>query len=166
MNYLTDEQVEQEIERLRNSPYVALARKEQYVRCQRRQALYSLRHLEKKGKSLAASGITMDMLDAKRISPATKEGRGIALEDSVYYLCGVAQPFKWEKNFHLAFMPQPGSTIHYESNGITVEIEGAVQLPICTDNIDQSHPKARLKSYHTCRNWQFANWFQTHLKNV
>ena len=47
MNYLTDEQVEQEIERLRNSPYVALARKEQYVRCQRRQALYSLRHLEK-----------------------------------------------------------------------------------------------------------------------
>ena len=65
MNYLTDEQVEQEIERLRNSPYVALARKEQYVRCQRRQALYSLRHLEKKGKSLAASGITMDMLDAK-----------------------------------------------------------------------------------------------------
>ncbi|WP_195640619.1 hypothetical protein [Flavonifractor plautii] len=64
MNYLTDEQVEQEIERLRNSPYVALARKEQYVRCQRRQALYSLRHLEKKGKSLAASGITMDMLDA------------------------------------------------------------------------------------------------------
>ena len=109
-----------------------------------------------------------------------KEGRGIALEDSVYYLCGVAQPFKWEKNLHLAFMPQPGSTsslrwtfmphpggaIHYESNGITVEIEGAVQLPICTDNIDQSHPKARLKSYHTCRNWQFANWFQTHLKNV
>ena len=64
MNYLTDEQVEQEIERLRNSPYVALARKEQNVRCQRRQALYSLRHLEKKGKSLAASGITMDMLDA------------------------------------------------------------------------------------------------------
>lgn len=63
-HYLTDEQVEQEIERLRNSPYVALARKEQYVRCQRRQALYSLRHLEKKGKSLAASGITMDMLDA------------------------------------------------------------------------------------------------------
>ena len=102
----------------------------------------------------------------KRISPAMKEGRGIALEDSVYYLCGVAQPFKWEKNFHLAFMPQPGSTIHYESNGITVEIEGAVQLPICTDNIDQSHPKARLKSYHTCRNLQFANWFQTHLKNV
>lgn len=39
MNYLTDEQVEQEIERLRNSPYVALARKEQYVRCQRNGSL-------------------------------------------------------------------------------------------------------------------------------
>lgn len=75
MNYLTDEQVEQEIERLRNSPYVALARKEQYVRCQRRQALYSLRHLEKKGKSLAASGITMDMLDATARAPSSQSWR-------------------------------------------------------------------------------------------
>lgn len=42
MNYLTDEQVEQEIERLRNSPYVALARKEQYVRCQRTESWYPM----------------------------------------------------------------------------------------------------------------------------
>ena len=104
--------------------------------------------------------IARSLAEAVKILPEGKR------EYLLGYAEGVAQPFKWEKNFHLAFMPQPGSTIHYESNGITVEIEGAVQLPICTDNIDQSHPKARLKSYHTCRNWQFANWFQTHLKNV
>lgn len=62
-NYVTDEQVEQEIERLRKSPLVALARKEQRIRYQRRQVLYNLRNLEKKGAELAKAGMTLDMLD-------------------------------------------------------------------------------------------------------
>ena len=62
-SYLTDEQVEREIERLRNSPMVALARKEERVRYKRRQVLYTLRALEKKGKQLQAAGITMEVLD-------------------------------------------------------------------------------------------------------
>ena len=61
---LTDEQVEAEIERLRKSPLVALARKEERIRCQRRQALYQLRSWEKKGRALEAAGITSEMLDA------------------------------------------------------------------------------------------------------
>lgn len=61
-DYLTDEQVEAEIERLRNSDMVKLARKEAYVRYQRRQKLYQLRTLEKRGKELAAAGITMEIL--------------------------------------------------------------------------------------------------------
>lgn len=60
--YLTDEQVEREIERLRKSPMVALARKEERIRYKRRQVLYNLRNLEKKGKQLQAAGITMDVL--------------------------------------------------------------------------------------------------------
>lgn len=60
--YLTDEQVEREIERLRKSPMVALARKEERVRYKRRQVLYNLRALEKKGKQLLAAGITMEVL--------------------------------------------------------------------------------------------------------
>ena len=60
--YLTDEQVEREIERLRESPLVALARKEERIRYKRRQVLYNLRALEKKGKQLRAAGITMEML--------------------------------------------------------------------------------------------------------
>ena len=61
---LTDEQVEQEIERLRKSPHVALARREQRLRYRRRQFLYQLRDLEKKGKALEKSGITMEVLNA------------------------------------------------------------------------------------------------------
>ena len=60
--YLTDEQVEREIERLRESPLVALARKEESIRYKRRQVLYNLRTLEKKGKQLQEAGITMEML--------------------------------------------------------------------------------------------------------
>lgn len=60
---LTDEQVEREIARLQQSQYVKLAEKERRVRTRRRQYLYHLRVLEKKGKDLAASGFTMENLD-------------------------------------------------------------------------------------------------------
>ena len=60
---LTDEQVEQEIERLRQSPLVALARREQRLRYKRRQFLYQLRDLEKKGRALEKAGITMEVLN-------------------------------------------------------------------------------------------------------
>ena len=56
---LTDEQVEKEIDRLLNSEFVRLAKREEAVRNRRRQYLYSLRSYEKKGKELAKSGITI-----------------------------------------------------------------------------------------------------------
>lgn len=61
---LTDEQVEQEIERLTKSPMVALARYEQRIRYRRRQYLYQLRDLEKKGRALEKAGITREVLEA------------------------------------------------------------------------------------------------------
>ena len=60
---LTDKQVEQEIERLKQSPFVKLAKKEETIRYRRRQYLYGLRQYEKKGKELAESGITIEMLE-------------------------------------------------------------------------------------------------------
>ena len=63
-DYLTDEQVEQEIERLLESDLVKLAKKEEYVRNRRRQYLYSLRSYEKKGNELKEAGITMRLLDS------------------------------------------------------------------------------------------------------
>ena len=60
---LTDEEVEKEIERLNRSEAVRLARAEQRRKYRRRQYLYTLRDLERKGKDLMAAGITEDMLD-------------------------------------------------------------------------------------------------------
>ena len=62
--FLTDEEVEREIERLNASEAVALARREQRLKYKRRQYLYILRALEKKGKELLDAGITRDVLDA------------------------------------------------------------------------------------------------------
>ena len=59
---LTDKQVEQEIEKLKKSPYVKLAKEEERIRYRRRQYLYGLRQYEKKGKELADAGITIEML--------------------------------------------------------------------------------------------------------
>jgi hypothetical protein len=61
---LTDEQVEQEIERLLESPLVKLAKKEEAIRYRRRQYLYTLRVYERKGKELAEAGITMEILES------------------------------------------------------------------------------------------------------
>lgn len=61
--FLTDEQVEEEIEKLRDSEDVKLARKELRLRYKRRQSLYNLRNLEKRGKELRKSGITEEILD-------------------------------------------------------------------------------------------------------
>lgn len=61
--FLTDEMVEEEIERLQNSPLVKLARKEERIRNARRQFMYQLRMYEKKGKQLEAEGITMETLE-------------------------------------------------------------------------------------------------------
>ena len=60
---LSDMQVEQEIARLQESPYVKLANRERRVRERRRMYLYSLRQLEKKGKALEDAGITMEVLN-------------------------------------------------------------------------------------------------------
>jgi hypothetical protein len=60
--FLTDEQVEEEIERLRESPLVKLARRERRLQYKRRQFLYSLRELEKHGKKLQNAGITLELL--------------------------------------------------------------------------------------------------------
>lgn len=61
--WLTDEQVEAEIERLRESPLVKLARRERRLQYKRRQYLYQLRELEKHGRNLQNAGITLDILN-------------------------------------------------------------------------------------------------------
>lgn len=59
---LTDEEVEAEIKRLSESEAVALARYETRLRYKRRQKLYNLRDLEKKGQALIEAGLTREVL--------------------------------------------------------------------------------------------------------
>lgn len=61
--FLTDEQVEIEIERLLNSEDVKLAKQEARIKNRRRQYMYTLRVMEKRGRELAAKGITLDNLE-------------------------------------------------------------------------------------------------------
>ncbi len=63
--WLTDAEVELEIERLKENPHVQLARKEMRIKYKRRQALYQLRNLEKRGKQLESMGITYDNIETK-----------------------------------------------------------------------------------------------------
>lgn len=60
---LTDEQVEQEIERLRSSEAVKLVYKYEAYQYRRRSYMYRLRNQEKKGLKLMREGINMDNLD-------------------------------------------------------------------------------------------------------
>ena len=63
-DFLTDEEVEREIARLSVSEEVKLARREQRLKYKRRQTLYVLRSLEKRGKELKEAGIDIHNIDA------------------------------------------------------------------------------------------------------
>ena len=59
-DFLTDDDVELEIERLKGSDAVKLAMKEKQFKYKRRQYMYTLRWYEKRGKELMERGITED----------------------------------------------------------------------------------------------------------
>jgi len=100
----------------------------------------------------------------KDIKSSTIELCNYELEDGIWYLCGVAYPFNWANNFHLAFRSCEGSTITSDHHGIKIEIEGAKELPISEEFIPPDNPHINHKSFYTCRNWQFANWLADNLK--
>lgn len=60
----TDEEVEIEINRLRNSEAVKLAKKEQQIKNRRRQYMWTLQYMEKRGKQLQQMGITSENMEA------------------------------------------------------------------------------------------------------
>ena len=58
-----DAAMEAEIANLRADEYVRLAKRYVYARTRRKQYLYQLRYLQKKGRELAELGVTMENLD-------------------------------------------------------------------------------------------------------
>jgi hypothetical protein len=71
---LTDEQVEIEIERLLNSEEVRLAKKETRIKQRRRQYMWSLRSMEKRGKELKKMGVTLDNMEHKLFGEPIEDG--------------------------------------------------------------------------------------------
>ena len=69
---LTEAQV-QELEELNRSEFVKLARREARLAYKKRQRLYQLRNLEKRGKELAAAGITLENIEAQIIALETDD---------------------------------------------------------------------------------------------
>lgn len=61
--FLTDEQVDVEIDRLLKSRHVKLAKKENKIKNRRRQYMYQLRSMEKRGKELEELGFTEDNIE-------------------------------------------------------------------------------------------------------
>jgi hypothetical protein len=59
----TDEEVEIEIHRLQQSEFVKLAKKEQQIKYRRRQQMWNLQFMEKRGKQLVSMGITADNME-------------------------------------------------------------------------------------------------------
>ena len=62
-DYLTDEMVAEEVERLKDSEYVRLAQKEIRLKTKQRKYLYQLRWMDKRGRQLAADGITIENME-------------------------------------------------------------------------------------------------------
>ena len=77
---LTDEQVEQEITRLLDSEEVKLAKKEQNILYRRRQYMYQLRSMEKRGKQLKADGVTLDNIES--VLFGSEENRGGSYDET------------------------------------------------------------------------------------
>lgn len=60
---MTDDQVELEIKRLWASDAVKLAKKEQQIKYRRKQQMYQLRWMEKRGLALMEQGIDFDNIE-------------------------------------------------------------------------------------------------------
>lgn len=102
---------------------------------------------------------------SKKINAKNKKFSIELDEDTVeyFYLCGVTRPYIWKNNFHLAFKKKDGEKFEYVFNGTKVIVENAEKIDFSMADVDWNNPNAKKRDYITCRNWQFANWYN---KNV
>ena len=68
----TDEQVEAEIARLKDSEFVKLARREQQIKYRRKQQMWSMQCMEARGKQLASEGITHENMEVRLFGGAVE----------------------------------------------------------------------------------------------
>lgn len=80
------------------------------------------------------------------------------------YLCGVAYPYVWDTNFHLAFRPKEGAIAKVENGIHSVVIANAEQVTFCEADCDPNDRNFKNPMFRTCRNWQFANRYQSEIE--
>lgn len=77
-------------------------------------------------------------------------------DGEIFYMCGVAVPWCWRRNFHLVVrVDGKGKATKRASNGMWVEILGAKEIPFDGRVAKSLYPELGYK-FQTCRNFQFA----------
>lgn len=72
------------------------------------------------------------------------------------YFCGVAIPFNWSNNLHIAGTVKEGCKITLPlHNGSMIAIDGIERIDILPDAALRLYPE-RSKAFLTCRNFQFG----------
>jgi hypothetical protein len=71
-----------------------------------------------------------------------------------FYICGVAKPYRWQNNFHLAVKESKGHNVYSNENGVEVWIEDAERIEI--QHLEYPEVYEKNKPFSTCRNWQFG----------
>lgn len=75
-----------------------------------------------------------------------------------YYLCGLSEGFVWALNTHVAFVPDPKSTVRVENDRIKLEITNARRINFW--DYTPNPPGYYTHQQRTCRNWIFANYLK------
>ncbi len=74
----------------------------------------------------------------------------------IFYLCGVAEPYNWSKNFHLPLEIAPGEkALGTLSNGMQISVVGAKAIPFTATSAKELYPRRDYR-FLSCRNFQFA----------
>ena len=93
-----------------------------------------------------------------------REAHGIELGGDARRLCGAPQPCRRESSLHLALRRKGGSATDCSPNGATARARGAERLPTDAKRSNPADRRRRARPYRTCRNRQFANCLETHMK--
>lgn len=97
---------------------------------------------------------------SKLVNKATAHYSDLLLNEfdsKIYYLCGVSEPYEYDRNIHIAFIHKKGASFTFSDGTIDIEVQNAMRLPFGTYSINRKDPLSQRKEYATCRNWQFAN---------
>jgi phosphodiesterase/alkaline phosphatase D-like protein len=80
-------------------------------------------------------------------------------EGEVFYVCGVASPYKWANNAHLAVKVKAGAKCELALyTGDKIYVDGAEKIPFDDKKTLEKYGHLD-KSFTTCRNFQFGVYY-------